>query len=146
MGTNDARSLPPGEKQELRYRAVKAVISGIPQVEVANMFRVTRQAVGRWVKAYREGGMDALNSKRKGRPTGGSLNHQYEELIYKIIFGYCPNQLQIPSYLWTREVVRQLIKDKAGVNLSIWTVSRYLKKWGIIPQKIDFRDFSQKRA
>ena len=130
METKDARSLAPIAQQELRQRAVKAVIEGKKQVEVAQMFGVTRQALGRWVKAYREGGLRALNQKKQGRPSGGSLNPKQERRMAKIVIDKRPNQLKLPFYLWTREAVVHLIKEKLGIELSIWTAGRYLKRWG----------------
>jgi transposase len=55
----------------------------------------------------------------------------------------CPDQLKLPYYLWTREAVGQLIARKFGVRLSIWTVGRYLNRWGFTPQKPIRRAFEQ---
>jgi transposase len=46
-----------------------------------------------------------------------------------------PEQLKLPFYLWTREAVAELIEQKFGIRLSIWTVGRYLARWGFTPQK-----------
>ena len=61
----DARSLPSIAQEDLRLKAIKAVLEGKKQVEVAELFGVTRQAVGKWVKKYREGGKKALNANTK---------------------------------------------------------------------------------
>ncbi len=135
METKDARSLAPIAQQELRQRAVKAVLDGKTQIEVARLFGVTRQALGLWVKAYREGGSRALKQKRRGRPPGGSLDAKQERRMAKIVIDKRPNQLKLPFYLWTREAVVQMIKEKLEIELSVWTVGRYLKKWGFTPQK-----------
>jgi len=73
MKTRDARSLPAVAQEDLRRKAVKAVLGGMNQVEVARVLGVTRQAIGKWLKAYRECGLKALKAKRQGRPKGGSL-------------------------------------------------------------------------
>ena len=58
MKIQDARSLPSVAQEDLRRKAVKAVIQeGQTRVDVARMFGVTRQAVGNWVKAYRQQGV-----------------------------------------------------------------------------------------
>lgn len=69
----DARSLSPKAQERLRQLAIKAVLAGKKQVEVAKLFGVTRRAVSNWLKAYRRGGLPALKAKAKGRPKGGSL-------------------------------------------------------------------------
>jgi transposase len=37
--------------------------------------------------------------------------------------------------LWTREAVGLLIRQRFGEEVSVWTVGRYLAKWGFTPQK-----------
>ena len=73
MKTRDARSLPSIAKEDIRRKAIRAVLDSNQQVDVAKIFGVTRQAVGKWVKTYRKGGEKALKAKRRDRPQGGSL-------------------------------------------------------------------------
>jgi hypothetical protein len=47
----------------------------------------------------------------------------------------CPDQLRLPFALWTREAVAELIQQRYGIGLSVWTVGRYLRHWGFTPQK-----------
>ena len=60
MKIQDARSLPPVAQEDLRRKVIQAVMEGKKQVEVAELFGVTRQAVGKWVRRYRKGGKRAL--------------------------------------------------------------------------------------
>jgi len=53
--SGDARSLSQQAQEQLRRRALQAVLDGRSQVEVAELFGVSRQAVGNWVQAYRAG-------------------------------------------------------------------------------------------
>jgi transposase len=108
----------------------KAVLNGRKQVEVAEILGVTRQAVGKWIRAYREGGEKALKRKRRGRPKGGSLLPWQAAQIAKAVVDHHPEQLKLPFYLWTRDAVAQLIERSFGIRLSLWTVGRYLARWG----------------
>lgn len=135
MNFRDARSLPAIAQEDLRQKAIKAVLDGKKQVEVARIFGVTRQAVGKWVKAYREQGSHALKAQKRGRPKGGSLLPWQAAQIARTIVDRCPDQLKLPFYLWTREAVAQLIERRFGIRLSLWTVGRYLRRWGFTPQK-----------
>jgi hypothetical protein len=54
-----------------------------------------------------------------------------------------PEQLKLPYYLWTREAVGQLLQRRYGIRVSIWTVGRYLAKWGFTPQKPLRRAYEQ---
>ena len=135
MKIKDVRSLPAIAQQDLRKRAVKAVLDGRKQVEVAEVFGVTRQAIWKWLQSYHEDGAQALKAKRQGRPKGGSLLPWQSAQISKTVIDHCPDQLKLPFYLWTREAVAQLIERRFGIRLSVWTVGRYLAGWGFTPQK-----------
>ena len=143
MKTKDARSLPAVAQEDLRRKAVKAVLGGMKQVEAAKVLGVTRQAIGKWLKAYRQGGLKTLKAKRQGRPRGGSLLGWQSAQIAKSIVDRCPDQLKMPFYLWTREAVGQLIERRFGIRLSVWTVGRYLGRWGFTPQKPMRRAFEK---
>ncbi len=99
MKTFDARSLSSVAQEDLRRKAVKAVLDG---TEVAKLFGITRQAIGKWMKAYREGGVKKLKAKRKGRPKGGFLLPWQADQIVKAIVGRNPDQLRLPFCIFPR--------------------------------------------
>ena len=143
MKIRDARSLPAVAQEEVRRKAIKAILDGRRQREVAEIFGVTRQAVGRWVKAYREGGERRLKARQRGRPRGGFLLPWQAAQIAKMVIERHPEQLKLPFCLWTREAVAQLIERQFGIRLSMWTVGRYLARWGFTPQKPVRRAFER---
>jgi len=139
----DARSLPSIAQEDLRQKAIKAIIGGKKQVDVAKILGVTRQAVGKWVSMFRQGGDSSLKAKQRGRPKGGKLLPWQAAQIAKAVTDHQPEQLKLPFYLWTREAVVQLIEQRFGIRLSIWTVGRYLSRWGFTPQKPVRRAYEQ---
>ncbi len=143
MSIKDARSLPPIAQEDLRRKAVRAVVDGMTQEEVGKLFGVTRQAIINWLKKYREGGERALRARRRGRPKRGSLEPWQAAQIVRAIEDRCPDQLKLPFFLWTREAVGALIAKRFGIRLSVWTVGRYLAQWGFTPQKPIRRAFEQ---
>ena len=94
MKTKDARSLPSVAQEAIRIKAVKAVLSGKSQVEVAALFGVTRQALGKWIKRFRHKGQAALKAKRQGRPKGGALKAWQSAQIAKSVIDKTPDQLK----------------------------------------------------
>lgn len=143
MNHKDFRALSPQAQEDLRRKAVKAVLAGRKQQEVADLFGITRQSVGVWMKQYKKGGAKGLKAKRKGRPKGGSLEPWQSAQIVRSISDRCPEQLKLPFSLWTRAAVSLLIERRFGIRLSIWTVGRYLASWGFTPQKPVRRAFEQ---
>jgi transposase len=143
MKMRDARTLPSIAQEDLRWKVLRAIVKGEKQVEAAQLFGVTRQAVGKWVKKYREGGARALRAKKRGRPSKGSLLPWQAAQIAKAVVHRYPEQLKLPFYLWTREAVAELIERKFVIRLSRWTVGRYLAQWGFTPQKPMRKAFEQ---
>jgi transposase len=143
MKIKDARSLPSTAQEDIRRKVLRAIMDGKKQAEVASLLGVTRQSISKWVKRYKKGGNRALRAKARGRPRGGSLLPWQAAQISKSVLDRYPDQLKLPFYLWTREAVAELIEKKFGIRLSVWTVGRYLGRWGFTPQKPLRKAFEQ---
>lgn len=124
-------------------RTVRAVNKGMSHAEAERVFGVTRQRVGLWKKAYEEGGWKALKGKRRGRKPGKRLAPLQSAQVVRKIMDKTPDQLKLPFMLWTREAVGQWIAKRFGIHLSVWTVGRYLRGWGLTPQKPLRRAYEQ---
>jgi transposase len=145
VSVRDARSLPQAAQEELRRCAVKLVCEGRSQVEVAGIVGVRRQAVGRWMKAHRGGGEEALAAGKRGRRQGEKtvLSPSQQARIAKAIRAKNPDQLRLPGFLWTRALVCELIERYYGIRVAEKTAGRYLRLWGFSPQKPMRRAFEQ---
>jgi len=144
MRVNDTRTLSPSAQEELRRRVVHAVKEqGMKKSHAAGTFRVTRGSIDIWLAAVETSGDCALASKKRGPKSEPRLAPQQIKKVVTLITGGCPNQLKLPFALWTREAVRQLIKKRFGLSLSVWTVGRYLKSWGFSPQRPAKRAYEQ---
>lgn len=136
MAKMDARTLSPESQEDLRRRVVHAVCEeGTKQVEAVRAFGVSRQALSGWVREYRRRGADGLTGQRRGRPRRSRLTEAQARQLQRWIRDRCPDQLKLPFFLWTRDAVQQLLAKRIGIRVSVWTVGRYLKSWGMTPQK-----------
>lgn len=134
----DSRKLTLEQKEFLRKRAVLMVFKDKKkQTEVANILRISKKSIYLWCKSYKDYGIVSLDNKKHGRPksTITKLKPYQCANIVRIITDNTPNQLKLPFMLWDRKSVQLLIKDKFNIDLSVWTVGRYLKKWGFTPQR-----------
>lgn len=139
---SDARKLSHATLEEIRIRAVKQVESGESPEAVIAALGMNPRSIYRWIALYREGGEDALRAKSlKGRPA--SLTGPQLRWIRKTVIGKSPLQLGFEFALWTREMVRDLIRKKYGKRFHIVSVGRLLKKLGLSPQKPLHRAFQQ---
>jgi len=80
-------------------------------------------------------GRQALKARRRGRPLVSRLTPHQAVTTVRYIVGRCPDQLSLPFALWTREAVQALLSRKFDLEVSVWTVGRYLRAWGLTPQK-----------
>jgi len=128
-------------------RVVRAIVDGMKQTEAVRVFQVSRAAICKWMKLYREGGWAALRSHPKGRPKLPSrLKGWQAGQVVRAITDRTPEQLKLPFVLWTREAVRDLIAQRFGVRVSLMTVGRWLRRWGFTPQKPRRRAWEQDSA
>ena len=135
MINQDARFLHPVVQQELRYKAVEMFFQGCSKASISRQLCVSRRSVYNWVKAHIKLGSRGLHNCKRGRPEGSQLQPWQSAQVVKIIKNHCPDELSMPFFLWTRESVGALIREKFEIKLSKWTVGRHLDRWGFSPQK-----------
>ncbi len=122
---------------------MEAVDCGMKPTAAARTFNVSRQAIHNWKKRRSRGGPDPLKSRKRGRPRKSRLAGHQAATAVRLITERCPDQLKMSFALWTRDAVRQLLLDRFQVDVSVWTVGRYLARWGLTPQKPLRRAYEQ---
>jgi len=135
MKTRDTRCLSPDAQEDLRFRVVQALRGGMKKSLAARTFGVSRTSIDRWLAIVELGNITSLKSKPRGRPKGTRLAPHEAATTVRLITDRCPDQLKLPFALWTREAVQLLLAERFGLEVSVWTVGRYLAKWGLTPQK-----------
>jgi transposase len=134
MRPTDGRKLSHATLEELRIRAVQRVEAGESPEDVIRALGFSRPRIYEWLAAYREGGVDALRAKPvPGRPM--KLPAHAIQFIYETVTTKTPFQLRFEFALWTREMVRELIRNFYNVRLSEVSVGRLLRKLGLSPQR-----------
>ncbi len=139
MAIKGRRSTP-----EERLRAVQLLKEGNEAELVARMFGVSRAIVFRWQQKYDAGGPAALETKRTPGPVSRLSPTQMSQL-YAMVTGCDPRQLQFDFGLWTRKIIRDLIRREFGVKFSEVQVGRLLKKMGLSAQRPLYRAYQQDR-
>jgi transposase len=142
MRDDDGRKLDHKTLEQLRIRAVRQIEQGANPEDIAAALGMTRAAVYAWLAKYREGGFEALKARPvPGRPpklSGGQLQR-----LSTLVVGNDPRQLRFGFALWTRAMVRELIRREFGVRLSEVSVGRLLRKIGLSPQRPLYRAYQQ---
>lgn len=139
---DDGRKRDHARLEALRIRAVKQIEAGAHPADVAAALGMARGTVFGWVAKYREGGVEALQAKPiPGRPP--KLTGQQIRRIYTLVVGADPRQLAFDFALWTREMIRDLIRREFGVSMSVVSVGRLLHKLGLSAQRPLHRAWQQ---
>jgi transposase len=133
----DARRLAPEAQEDLRRRVVYAVVEdGMGKSQAARTFGVTRQSIDNWLRRVEEAGSArGLAARKRGPKPRPRLSPGREREAVRLIRGDCPDQLLLPFALWTREAVVALLRRRFGLGVSVWTAGRYLRRWGLTPQR-----------
>ena len=97
MELKDARTITPAALYDRRKQAVMLFQRGMSRREIAPIVGVTAYIVGRWIKAWQEGGYAALKARIGGRPKGSGrkLFPHEEHHICRCIIDHCPDQLKL---------------------------------------------------
>jgi len=128
--------------EEERIQAIQLIESGRKINDVTEIMGVGRRTVLEWWEKYRRGGLGELSTKfASGRPTVLSDRQMLE--LRALIIGCDPRQLSFGLALWTRDMVRELIRKRFGVTVSAVTVGRILRKLGMSPQRPLYRAYQQ---
>lgn len=145
MTTNDARKLDHKTLEAIRIRAVEQVQAGNSPEEVIKTLGFSRSCIYEWLARYRAGGWHALRARPLlGRPrkiTGRQMKWIYDAVTLKN-----PMQYKFAFALWTRGMIRTVIKERFGIHLSLASVGRLLAQLGLTCQKPLMRAFQQNPA
>jgi len=145
MTKNDARKLDHKTLEAIRIRAVEQVQAGNSPEEVIKTLGFSRSCIYEWLARYRAGGWHALRARPLlGRPrkiTGRQMKWIYDAVTLKN-----PMQYKFEFALWTRGMIRTVIKERFGIQLSLASVGRLLAQLGLTCQKPLMRAFQQNPA
>jgi transposase len=141
----NAVKLSPDEQYQIRKSIVRLLKKGKANGEIAEILDVSERHVRSVKKQYAEGGLAALKPKKRGRSIGEKriLTPEQEKEIQKILVDKDPMQLKFKECMWTRNNIRQLIKEKYGIDIKLSTLGYYLQRWGFSVQRPVKRAYKQ---
>jgi transposase len=130
----DGRTLSHETSEQLRIMAVRRVAEGEQPSSVMRSYGLCRTTIYRWLRSAKRGGEGALKA-RKHPGRAQFLSPKQRLSVRRWIDGRDPRHYGFDFGLWTRRIVRELIKEKFGVRLGVTAVGRLLKRLDITPQK-----------
>ena len=127
---------------EERLAAIQMYDNGLTADRIAEILDVGRSSVFDWISKYRKGGLASISTKfASGRPT--VLDDSEMIRLFTMINGKDPRTYSFGVALWTRALIRDLIKKTFAKDVSLVTVGRILKKLEMSPQRPLYRSWKQ---
>jgi len=121
------------ELEQRRQLAVRRVLDGWKQKDVAAFLGVTERTVSRWMTAYRTGGDDAIRAKpTPGRPRKLSTRRERSILSW---LAKSPRAFGYQTELWTTRRLAELIERRFGVRFNANYLAAWLAARGHSPQR-----------
>ena len=139
MDRIDVRRLTVEARNLLRQMALRLrQQSGLRVEDLAKVSGAHPSTIRGWLAQAKRAASKRLDERLRGRPVGGAcrkLTLAAEAWIRDQIVQRDPRQLQMPFALWTRPAIRQLIRERFGVDLQVRLVGKHLQRWGFTPQR-----------
>ena len=134
MEKKDGRALPHAVREEIRKRAVSRVLAGESPEEVIDSLGFHRSCIYDWLQQYRRLGEAGLETKPiPGRPRKFDDALWADEL--RELIRNDPRQLDFHDALWTRAMIRELLRRQFKAKVSERTVGNILKRLDITVQR-----------
>jgi transposase len=137
MEKEDGRGLSAAALEERRKTIVRMRKAGKKVPEIMEATGASYDSIytvwNKWVETGSKSIKVVPRGLKKGQ--GRHLTSPQERNIQGKIIDQHPDQLKLDFALWTREAVRQLIKQEYSIEMPIRTVGEYLKRWGFTPQR-----------
>jgi len=128
--------------EEKRAQVIRLIERGVRPEDAAAAFECGRSTVYGWMVAYRERG-EASFEVAKAPGAKPKLSPRQVAQLRRWIVDKDPRQLRFEFALWTRDIVRSLVKDRFGVEFSRQGVSNLLRRMGLSPQRPLHRAYEQ---
>ena len=142
MPHRDARALDHKTLAEIRRRAVEQVQAGASPETVIQALGFSRSCIYTWLARYRAAGWAGLEAKPlAGRPM--KITPRQMRWIYDTVTQKNPLQFRFEFALWTRDMVRTLLREEFRLRLSLSSVGRLLAQLGLTCQRPLFRAIEQ---
>lgn len=137
------------KRVELRYQkrvdAVGSVQRGEEPKVVARVMGVPLNTLYDWLARYRSGGWHALRDEhRSGRPR--KVSGSVMKWLYDAITMGDPRQYKFEFCLWSRRIIKALLKKHHSIEISLASIGRLLGQMGLSAQRPIYKAYQQNPA
>lgn len=135
MNKQFLKKLRISAQKVIRVKVLEALDNGMRMKVVIMTFGVSDAAIYKWLKVRGTRKKNWFKQEKRGSPSQISLTKEQVKQTKKMIIDKCPDQLKLPFALWRRSAVGDFLRDQFGVDVSVWTIGRFLHTWDFTSQK-----------
>jgi transposase len=141
----DARRHSQEVQRELRRQVIRMRKQGIKNRDTARILGISERHASTTWQSYLKEGKRSIDLGKRGRRHGEqrTLNPEQERELKNLVIDKTPDQLKLPFALWTRDAVKEVVRERYGMEMPIRTVGEYLKRWGFTSKKPVKRAYEQ---
>jgi transposase len=122
--------------ETIRMDAVARMKAGEDISSVMASYRMASTTYYKWMARTEEGGGTVRSLRRRKAPgTPCRLTLHQKSRIRRFIVGKDPRQCGFDFGLWTRAIVRDLIRQRWGISYSVEAVGKLLRELELTPQR-----------
>lgn len=123
-------------RADRRKQAFKLLDKGHDKYEVADFSEAHFKTVEDWIKNRKQYEKNNYHGLKRGNPKDRRLlNDTRQKEIMEAIKKTTPDKHGIEYFLWSRRAIREFIKKKYEIQISLRKVSKYTKNWGFSSQR-----------
>lgn len=115
---------------------------GLPAESIKAALKLSRTTYFQWKRAYETRGVEGLKVRPVPGGTPKLTDAQTSQLVHWLV-GRDPRQFQFDCALWTRMIVKELIQQKFGVEMTPQGIGKLLGRLGLSPQRPLYRAYQQ---
>lgn len=115
---------------------------GLPAESIRAVLKLSRTTYFQWKRAYETRGVEGVRVRPVPGGTPKLTDAQTSQLVGWLV-GHDPRQFQFDFALWTRTIVRELIRQKFGVEMTPQGIGKLRRRLGLSPQRPLYRAYQQ---
>jgi len=129
----DGRKIDHKTRESIRFEAIERINGGESPELIAKSLGFHRSCVYEWINRYEEGGWEGLRAK----PITGRSPKVHSFWLVNILNKIVNESPRVVRYekLWTKEIIKLMLRKNYNIELNISSVSRLVKKLGLLPEK-----------
>lgn len=123
-----------------RLKAIQLLFQGLSRLEVAATIGVTYKTLSQWIDLFLDGGLEQLTRPiTHDKPS--RLSPEQKQLLKQMVLEQFPTDYGIDKWIWTGEVICQVIDIRWQIELKDSRVYEILSELGLSHQKAH-RDYA----